>query len=500
MLLNPDDFEDARQARDARFDGRFFVGVLTTGIYCRPVCPVKVPKKENVQLYKTAAGAAAAGFRPCLRCRPESSPGTPAWSGSSWKVSRALQLIDQGFLDEGSVDELADQIDVGSRQLSRLFQNHLGASPVEVAQTRRLHFAKKLIDETSMPLSEICFAAGFGSVRRFNAVFSKTYERSPKQLREKQKAKSKSENKPNKEEGIQITLSYRPPFDWKSHLAFLAYRSIPGVEVVTKNSYGRTISLDGVAGHFIVQFEDNSNQVKVEIHYPESRQLYQIIDRIKSIFDLRADSELIDKYLAKDNALKSMLKKFPGLRVPGCWSGFEVAVRAILGQQDTVKAASTLVSRIAERCGEPYDSGVDGLTHVFPDAEKLQRAKMDGIGIVRQRIEAIQSVASLVASEQLIIDCTVDTEEFIEKICTIKGIGEWTALYIAMRALNDPNAFPYSDLILRRAVAKEELTPKQLLARSEAWQPWRAYAVILLWKNYGTYIRPKHTSKAKTKS
>ncbi|NKB31484.1 MAG: helix-turn-helix domain-containing protein [Pseudomonadales bacterium] len=499
MLLNPDDYEDARQCRDPRFDGRFFVGVLTTGIYCRPVCPVRIPKKENVQLYKTAAGASAAGFRPCLRCRPESSPGTPAWSGSSWKVSRALQLIDQGFLDEGSVDELSDQIAVGPRQLSRLFQNHLGASPVEVAQTRRLHFAKKLIDETNMPLSEICFAAGFGSIRRFNAVFNKTYERSPKQLRDKRNVTEKDEN--GLSEGIRITLSYRPPFDWKSHLAFLAYRSIPGVEVVTATSYARTISLDGAAGHFLVEFEEESHRVQVEIHYPESRQLYQIIDRIKSIFDLRADSEQIDKFLSKDKTLKSMVKKFPGLRVPGCWSEFEVAVRAVLGQQVTVKAASTLVSRIAERYGKSYICNIEGLTHVFPGPEKLQRTKMDNMGIVTQRIVAIRTIAAQVAKGEMVIDCSVDTAEFVEQICTIKGIGEWTAFYIAMRALNDPNAFPYSDLILRRAIDKdEELTPKQLLLRSEPWQPWRAYAVILLWKNYGTFIKKSANNKKKRKN
>jgi AraC family transcriptional regulator, regulatory protein of adaptative response / DNA-3-methyladenine glycosylase II len=490
MLLNTDDYEDARQSRDPRFDGRFFVGVLTTGIYCRPVCPVKVPKKENVQLYKSAASAAAAGFRPCLRCRPESSPGTPAWSGSSWKVSRALQLIDQGYLDAASVDDLADQLEVGPRQLSRLFQNHLGASPVEVAQTRRLHFAKKLIDETSMPLAEICFAAGFGSIRRFNAVFSQTYERSPKQLREKQSAKTKSRQKSaievSGDDAIHITLSYRPPFDWKSHLAFLAYRSIPGVEVVTANSYARTISLDGVDGDFSVTFSETSHSIEVVINFPDSSQLYQIIDRIRSIFDLRADSEQIANYLAKDKVLKPMVKKFPGLRVPGCWDGFEVAVRAILGQQVTVKAASTLVSRIAERHGRPYNRAIEGLTHVFPDAKKIQKAKMDGMGIVTQRITAIQSIASQVAKGAMTINCTVDTEEFVKQICEIKGIGEWTAYYIAMRALNDPNAFPYSDLILRRAVNKdEELSPKKLLQRSEPWQPWRAYSVILLWKNYG---------------
>lgn len=488
MLLNRDDYEDARQSRDARFDGRFFVGVLTTGIYCRPVCPVRIPKKENVQLYKSAASAAAAGFRPCLRCRPESSPGTPAWSGSSWKVSRALQLIDQGFLDGSSVDQLAEQIEVGPRQLSRLFQNHLGASPVEVAQTRRLHFAKKLIDETPMSLADICFAAGFGSLRRFNAVFNKTYGRSPKQLREKSRLKPGSGAK-----AIDICLSYRPPYDWQSLLAFLAYRAIPGVEWVSGNSYARTICIDGIAGHFIACFEPEKNRLRVQLHYPETRHLYHIIDRIRSIFDLRADSAQIDQFLARDKQLRPLVKKFPGLRVPGCWDGFEVAVRAILGQQISVKAASTLVARIADKHGQRYDGGHAQLSHSFPAADSLATADLDGLGIVGQRIAAIKAIAGLLRQDRLRIDCTIDSESFVRQICEVKGIGEWTAYYIAMRALNDPNAFPYSDLILRRAAAPtgETLTPKQLLSRSDSWQPWRAYAVILLWRNYADSLKDK---------
>ena len=496
MLLNPDDFENARQTRDPRFDGRFFVGVLTTGIYCRPVCPVRVPKKENVQLYKSAAAAAAAGFRPCLRCRPESSPGTPAWSGASWKVSLGLHLIDQGFLDEHSVDDLATQLGVGPRQLSRLFNDHLGASPVEVAQTRRLHFAKKLIDETDMPLSEICFASGFGSVRRFNAVFSKTYDRSPKQLREKRifKRVGKQGEQHTKKGAIvgqrgliEMSLSYRPPYDWPAVLAFLAYRAIPGVEAVTESNYARTIRFDGKAGHFVARFDEPTNQVHLQISYPETRHLYQLIDRIRSLFDLRADSAQIDAFLAQDALLQPMVERFPGLRVPGCWSGFEVAVRAILGQQVTVKAASTLVARIAERYGTAYDCEVEGLDYTFPEPEELMDADLNGMGIVGQRIAAIQAVAGMKAAGELRMDCSVDTEDFVEKICSIKGIGEWTAQYIAMRALNDPNAFPYSDLILRRAATTpgETLTPKQLRERAEAWQPWRAYCVILLWRYYG---------------
>lgn len=480
-LLDPDEFEEARQTRDARFDGRFFVGVLTTGIYCRPVCPVRVPKKENVQLYRSAAAAAAAGFRPCLRCRPESSPGTPAWSGPSWKVSRALQMIDQGFLDDGSVEELAEQLEVGSRQLSRLFQLHLGASPVEVAQTRRLHFAKKLLDETDMSLIEICFASGFGSVRRFNAVFNNTYGRSPKQLREKGAKRRESSG------GIRITLSYRPPYDWQALLAFLAYRAIPGVEAVSGNSYSRSFVLDGVQGDFQAVFAEDRNVIEVTINYSKSRHLYHIIDRIKSIFDLRADSEQIAAHLARDSLLRPMVKRFPGSRVPGCWDELEVAVRAILGQQVTVKAASTLVSRIVHRHGDPYASSNAALTHTFPSAAVLANGGLDDLGIVGARIQAIQSLARQVQDGSLRIDCTVESGTFIKSICDIKGIGEWTAHYIAMRALNDPNAFPYSDLILRRAAAPEgeTLTPKQLKERAEPWQPWRAYSVILLWRNHG---------------
>jgi len=495
MLLNPDDYEDARQSRDPRFDGRFFVGVLTTGIYCRPVCPVRVPRKENVQLYPSAAAASAAGFRPCLRCRPESSPGTPAWSGSSWKVSRALQLIDRGFLDDESVDALAEQLDVGPRQLSRLFQSHLGATPIEVAQTRRLHFAKKLIDETAMPLSEVCFASGFGSLRRFNAVFQQTYERTPRQLRDKRGRRAGSNS------GLEIKLSYRPPFDWQAMLQFLDYRAIPGVEHVDGNSYSRTFSLDGRSGHFTASFEPDSNVVRVQVSAGHSGQLYHIIDRIRSLFDLRADSTLVDSNFATDKVLGKFVKSNPGLRVPGCWDGFEVAVRAILGQQVTVKAASTLVARVAQRHGYAYESDdkPEGLTHVFPSAHELMVAELDGMGIVGSRIDAIRALAKAVAEGELIMDCTIGTEDFVERVCSIKGIGEWTAQYIAMRALNDPNAFPYSDLILRRAAVKENykkntnelvtLTPRQLLEQASTWQPWRAYAVILLWRYYGEQIK-----------
>lgn len=487
-LSNSDEYESARQSRDPRFDGRFFVGVVTTGIYCRPICPVRVPKKENVQLYSSAAGAAEAGFRPCLRCRPESSPGTPAWIGTPYKVSKALQLIARGNLDGSSVDALAEQLSIGPRQLSRLFREHVGASPIAVAQTQRLHFAKKLLDETSLPLAEVCFAAGFGSVRRFNAVFQSTYGRSPKELRKGVRGTKRSVG-----EGIQVRLSYRPPLDWKSMLTYLEYRKIPGVEYIDleKNAYHRTIAIDESAGDICVIFSEGENNLLLHINFPDTRHLYHIVEKVRLLFDLKADSKEIDNFFLKDASLKEVVKKNPGTRVTGCWDGLEVTVRAILGQQVTVKAATTLVGRVAQRYGECYRGSSEHLNRVFPAAITLANAELDGMGIVGQRIAAIKAVAEKISQGEIEFDGVLETAEFVRRVCEIKGIGDWTAHYIALRVLNDPDAFPYSDLILRRAASEnqETLTPKNLLKLSEVWRPWRAYAVILLWKHYQQTVR-----------
>ena len=482
-LINTDEFENARQSRDPRFDGRFFIGVLTTGIYCRPVCPVRTPKKENIQLYRNAASAAEAGFRPCLRCRPESSPGTPAWIGTPYKVSKALHLIARGNLDRSSVDELAEQLNIGPRQLSRLFQQYVGASPIAVAQTQRLHFAKKLLDETNLPLSEVCFAAGFGSARRFNAVFQSTYARSPKELRKGVRGARQS-----KGEGIRVRLSYRPPLDWKSMLAYLEYRKIPGVEHIDleENAYYRTIAIGESVGDICAQFSEIEHSVMLRINFPDTRHLYHIVEKVRLLFDLKAGSEEIERFFRNDAILKKVVKKNPGTRVTGCWDGLEVTVRAILGQQVTVKAATTLAGRVAERFGENYKGTCIYLTRVFPTAEMLADADLNGMGIVRQRIVAINAVATKIATGEVVFDGVLETEEFARRLCEIKGIGDWTAHYIALRVLSDPDAFPYSDLILRRAATnnQETLTPKALLELAEGWRPWRAYAVIFLWKHY----------------
>ena len=394
-LLDSAVYESARQARDPRYDGRFFIGVLTTGIYCRPICPVRIPKQENIQLYRSAAAAATAGFRPCARCRPESSPGTPAWTGGSWKVTRALEMIERGFLDVSTLSALAAKLLIGERQLGRLFQQHLGAAPSEVAQTRRLHFAKKLIDETDLPLTTLCFAAGFGSVRRFNAVLKQSYGKSPRELRARRLTRT------NRERGsavgaIVLTLSYRPPFDWTALLSFLAYRAIPGVEQVTESSYARSFRIinDGgevdAQGHFIAQFNTDANTVSLSVWIDNKAALQRVVERVRAILDLRADSEIIESTLTVDPQLAKLVARYPGTRVPGCWSGFEVALRAILGQQVTVKAASTLVSRVAMRHGEAYDCDQEGIDYFFPEAEAIAIADMEGLGIVARAQRQLQ--------------------------------------------------------------------------------------------------------------
>ncbi|MBL4819383.1 MAG: DNA-3-methyladenine glycosylase 2 family protein [Gammaproteobacteria bacterium] len=483
MILDSHRYEAARQARDARFDGRFFVGVLTTGIYCRPVCPVRIPRQENVRLYPSAAAAAEAGFRPCLRCRPEVSPGTPAWLGSSFTVSRALQLIEQGVMDGGSVELLASRLGIGTRQLTRLFKRNLGASPISVAQTRRLHFAKQLIDETTLPMSDICFAAGFGSIRRFNDLFKSTYGRTPRQLR-------LGGRKPVKNGGeIKITLAYRPPFDWRGMLQFLALRATAGVEEVSDTGYFRTISIEGVTGEFGLVFSATDPRAELTIDFPDTRQLLNIVEQVRQLFDLKADSVEIEAQLSEDPLLAILVGKYPGLRVPGCWDGFEIAVRAIVGQQVSVKAASTLVGRITARHGLTYQSGSGNnntLIRVFPDTQILVNADLSGLGIPGRKIAAIHAVASAVVASELRFDGSQTIEEFIRRICQIKGIGEWTAQYIALRALRDPNAFPHGDLILQRSAGApgKALTASQLLSRADSWQPWRAYSVLLLWRHY----------------
>ena len=462
----------ARLSRDARFDGKFFIGVLTSRVYCRSICPAPTAKEKNVRYYPSAAAAAEAGFRPCLRCRPECSPGTPAWLGTPSTVSRALRLIAESGLD-GGVEVLAQRLGVGSRHLRRLFLQHLGATPSAVAQTRRLDFAKKLIDETSLPMSAVALASGFGCVRRFNATIRKVYRRTPTQIRRL----SRQTGVPPQDEYF-FRLRFRPPYNWNGMLRFLAPRATPGVEEVASGSYRRSISLNGSHGWLEVSLDERNNGLAARVQFGDPRSLFLIVERIRAMFDLNADWAAIAQGLAADPALAIRMEANPGLRVPGCWNGFELAIRAILGQQITVKGATALAGRLVSTLGQPL-SAPGSLTHLFPSPEVLADANLAGVGLTKARSETIRALSRAVSDGRIGFEGISDSQEFLARMSEIPGIGKWTAQYVAMRALGEPDAFPSGDLGLLRALALK--TPGELERRAEAWRPWRAYASMYLW-------------------
>jgi AraC family transcriptional regulator of adaptative response / DNA-3-methyladenine glycosylase II len=467
----------ARLSRDPRFDGKFYIGVIGSRVYCRPICPAPTAKEKNVRYFPSAAAAAEAGFRPCLRCRPESSPGTPAWLGTSNTVSRALRLISESGLENGGVEFLADRLGVGSRHLRRLFVHHLGATPLAVAQTRRLHFAKKLIDETKLPMSQVAVAAGFGCVRRFNAGIHKVYHRTPTQIR-------RIARKMPTQLGNQylFRLNFRPPYHWQGMLDFLAPRATAGVEKVEASTYSRTIAVKNFHGHFEVSLDDSRDALQVRIEFADPPSLFFIVERIRAMFDLNADWSTIVKSLRSDPALAASVQANAGLRVPGCWSGFELAVRAILGQQVTVKGATALAGRMTAAFGKPF-SGPPGLTHLFPTPETLANAKLASIGLTGARAETIRALARAVSTGEIKFEGVVDSDAFLGRLCEFPGIGRWTAEYVAMRALGEPDAFPSSDLGLMRALSLTN--PREVEHRAEPWRPWRAYAAMHLWRLAG---------------
>jgi AraC family transcriptional regulator of adaptative response / DNA-3-methyladenine glycosylase II len=437
----------ALQSRDARFDGLIYVGVSSTGIYCRPVCPARTAKFENCSFFGSAAAAQEAGFRPCLRCRPETAPELSSWRGTSNTVSRGLALINDGALDgdDASVELLAERLGLGERQLRRLFRQHLGASPIAVAQTRRVLFAKQLIHETRMPMTAIAMAAGFGSLRRFNEVFQDLFHRPPSALRRKG-----SGGAVNADAGITLRLRYRPPYDWNSMLGYLQARAIPGIEVVEGGVYKRTVDLKGRAGTVEVKHLPDSQSLAVTIQFPNVQCLPEIVTRVRRLFDLGADIETIDAHLALDPLLAPLVTRRPGLRAPGGWDGFELAVRAVLGQQITVVAARRLAGQLVALHGDSISAKDPDLFRPF--------------GTI---------------------------EEAIAKLHVIRGIGEWTAQYIALRALREMDAFPATDIGLLRSIGKlsrKEIKSAELIVRAEVWRPWRAYAAQHLWAAESTVL------------
>jgi len=488
-----DVYERARLSRDARFDGQFYVGVKTTGIYCRPICPANAPKKENVAFYPSAAAASEAGFRPCLRCRPECAPGTPAWLGTSTTVRRGLRLIADGALDDGSIEQLAERLGVTSRHLRRLFTQHLGASPLAIAHTQRLHFAKRLIDQTDLPMQEISIAAGYGSVRRFNDAFRNTYSRTPRELRHRRPGRVQASDV------ITVRLPWRDPYDWDGIIAFLQGRATPGVEQVIDRCYLRTVAVGEGAGILECCPDDADKSLRLTLHGVPTDRLFAAVQKVRELFDLDAPVAEITDLLQRDRHLAKLLQANPGIRVPGAWDGFELTIRAILGQQVSVKAATTLAGRIAQRYGEKigdrhpcpqfsnsrkWGQGCLSPILLFPTPQKLARARFNGIGLVQSRIDTIRRVSQAVCDGSLTFEHGQSTDEFRQSLMSIKGIGDWTAQYVAMRALKNPDAFPAADLGLLKAAGESgPAGARKLRSRAEAWRPWRAYAAMLLWSS-----------------
>ncbi|MEL1265101.1 DNA-3-methyladenine glycosylase 2 family protein [Pseudoxanthomonas putridarboris] len=487
-LPDPHVCEQARLSRDARFDGLFFTAVTSTGIYCRPVCPAPAPKPKNIVYYRHAAAAEAAGFRPCLRCRPELAPGDGTWRRGDEVVARALKLIDQGALADAPLASLAEKVGLGERQLRRLFSDRLGATPVEVHGTRRLLFAKQLLTETTLPITQVALAAGFGSLTRFNATFRDEYRMAPRDLRKRTTTATA--------EAMTLRLGYRPPYDFAAMLDFLRGRALPGVEAVDADSYTRVIGTADAPGWLRVSAWDGAadgHALKLQLHGAEPARLLGIVNRLRRMFDLDADPQAIATALAGDARLRPLLKKRPGLRLPSGWDGFEIAVRAVIGQQVSVAAARTLTARLAQHHGTPLPLPFDGgLTHLFPMPEALVDTDLTRIGLTRARADTIRGMSRALLEGRVDFRAERTLEDFTARWVALPGIGPWTANYMALRALGHPDAFPADDLVLQKAVpakpasAKaggERMTARALTARAEAWRPWRAYAVIHLWRD-----------------
>jgi AraC family transcriptional regulator of adaptative response / DNA-3-methyladenine glycosylase II len=490
IALDPTLCHAILRARDARHDGRFFTGVTTTGIYCRPICPAPTPKAENCRFFALAAQAQDAGFRPCLRCRPEVAPHTPAWRGTQASVTRAMALIEDGALDTGGLDDLAARVGLGARHLRRLFDRHLGVGPLGLARTRRVHLAKQLITETRLGLADIALAAGFGSVRRFNATFQALYGKPPGALRRQAGAEAPAAS------GLQVRVPVRMPYDWDAMAAHLAARAIPGLEVATSDAYARAFALsrpDGAEARGAVRVtrvrdgRGGVDQLQVAVTIDRIAALPDVLARVGHLFDVAADPEAIGAHLSADPALAPLIARRPGLRLPGAWDGFETGVRAILGQQVTVAAGRRLCGALLAALGRPGPALDGRASLLFPDAETLASADLAFMPMPQARARALQAFARAVRDDPGLLDPAREPEATMRDLLAVPGIGPWTAGYVALRALRHADALPAGDAALRQAVGR--LWPHVAtgdrdahLARvSQGWRPWRAHAVQHLW-------------------
>ena len=480
MIGAPLDFERcyrAVESRDARFDGWFITAVRTTGIYCRPSCPTPVrPKRENVQFYPTAAAAQLAGYRACKRCRPDASPGSPEWNVRGDLVGRAMRLIADGTVDRDGVAGLARRLAVSERHLHRLLLSELGAGPLAIARAQRAQTARVLIETTDLPFTQVAFAAGFESIRQFNDTVREVFALTPTALR------TAGRRRADIADGVlTLRLPYRPPLDWQALAGWLRTRALPGVAEVNGRVYRRTLRLPRGAG--VVALEPVDTHIQCTLRLESMADLTSAVRQCRRLLDLDADPLSVVEVLSKDRRLSSIVKKRPGLRAPGAVDGTELAIQAVLGQQVSLAAARTLASRLVTAHGDVIKIADPTLTHLFPHAASIADADLARLGVPATRRATLRAVARAVADGTLALDPGADRTETYQQLVQLPGIGEWTAGYIVMRALGDPDTFLPSDLGIKKAVARLGIgsNARAISDHAAAWRPWRSYATHQLW-------------------
>ncbi len=475
----------ALTSRDPRFDGVFFVGVTSTGVYCRPVCPARTPRQENCRFFETAAAAEKDSFRPCLRCRPELAPGNAPVDGAQRVALLLARRIEEGSVDSGAgLDEIATQFSLSARQLRRIVQKELGVAPIELLQTRRLLLAKQLLTETRLPVTQIAFASGFSSLRRFNDAFSARYRMPPGRLR---RQAAGTADRVSAVDTSTLQLNYRPPYDWCGILAFLRARMMAGVEWISEEAYARTVRLGKHTGWIIVRHAPDRNALTVEFTHSLAPVLPALLGRLRNLFDLSARPDQIAAHLMRDPSLRKEVRLNPGLRVPGTFDSFELATRAVLGQQIAVQAATTLACRFATAFGESIATPHAALNRLSPLAEAVAGTSDESVaklGIVGTRARSIIALAKALQDGALQLEPGATPEVAVKRLIALPGIGPWSAHYIAMRAMRWPDAFPQGDVAILNNLGG--ITAKQAEEMSQAWRPWRSYAVFHIWRRQRT--------------
>lgn len=472
LALDPDRCYRAAQSRDARFDGWFYIAVRTTGIYCRPSCPAVTPKRTNVEFHRSAAAAQQLGFRACKRCRPDAAPGSPEWDVRGDLVGRAMRLIADGVVDREGVAGLSAQLGYSSRHLNRMLSDELGAGPLALARAQRAQTARILIETTDLSMTEIAFAAGFGSVRQFNDTVREVFATAPNELRQRTSGKGRATTDPG---AVSVRLAVRGPFAGRQLFEHLGARAIPGVEVWDGETYQRALDLPN--GHGTVVARPADDHVQATFRLTDWRDLAPAVGRIRRLLDLDADPVAIDDQLGADPQLGPLIAATPGLRAAGSVDPNETLVRAIVGQQVSVAGARTVIGRVTEAIADRLTIEHPGLTHVFPSMQRVAVADPAVFPMPTARAATLKRVGEAVVSGDLVLDTGVDRAEVIERLVALKGIGPWTAQYVVMRGLGDPDVFLDTDLGVRHALTALNLSPDD----ADRWRPWRTYAMHHLW-------------------